>query len=90
MILWRLLPKGQYWVPDPVRKAHEGEFLWKEMAALPWEDYAEEWRRGSIEQVLIAARTFEDWKAKYGLSRQPKEPPQLSVDDLFILFRRLK
>ena len=82
VMLWRMLPKGEYWIPDPIRKAHEGEYLWKEMAALPWDDYDEVWRRSNIEQVLIAAHTFEDWKAKYGPSRQPKEPPQLSDEDL--------
>ncbi len=39
VLLWRTLGKGEYWVPDVVRAAHEREYLWQAMAALSWDDY---------------------------------------------------
>ncbi len=48
VLLWRLLPKGDYWVPSAVRAAREDEYLWQEIAALSWDDYDEQWRRHTI------------------------------------------
>ena len=64
-LLWRCLPKGAYWVPDSVRKARESQYLWEEIAALPWDDYNTEWRRDIIEQIVILGPAFERWKTQY-------------------------
>ena len=63
-LLWNCLPKGAYWVPDSVRKAR-GQYLWEEIAALPWDDYNTEWRRDIIEQVAILGSAFKRWRGKH-------------------------
>ncbi len=65
VLLWRLLPKADYWVPDAVRNAREGEYLWQEMAALSWDDYDDAYRRRRIEQVVILGSAFKQWKGRY-------------------------
>ena len=65
VLLWRLLPKGDYWVPSAVRAAREDEYLWQEIAALSWDDYDEQWRRHIIEPVIILDLGIEQWKVRY-------------------------
>lgn len=64
-LLWRILGRGTYWIPDAVKKAREDEYLWQEMADLSWDDYDPSWRRCKIEQVVILGSAFERWKAKH-------------------------
>ena len=83
-LLWGLLGKGTYWVPDAVKSARENEHLWQEMADLPWEDYNTEWRRGRIEQIVILGSAFKKWKAQYwtgGRERPGRKPGSGSYDD---------
>ena len=63
VVLWRLLPKGEFWVPSAVRAAREDEYLWQEIAALSWDDYDEHWRRHTIEPVVILEPGIGQWKA---------------------------
>ena len=65
VMLWRLLPKADYWTPDAVRNAREGEHLWQEMADLPWDDYDDAYRCRRIEQVVILGSAFKRWKDRY-------------------------
>ena len=69
VLLWRLLPKGDYWVPSAVRAAREDEYLWQEMASLSWDDYDEQWRRRLIEQVVILGSGVKRWKASHWTSK---------------------
>ncbi len=61
-LLYKVLPKGAFWVPDAVKKAQEVEYLWGEMAALHPSDYDDQWRCSIIEQVVIPGSVFERWK----------------------------
>ena len=67
-MLYHLLPKGGYWVPDAVKKTHDDEFLWggrDGIAALHASDYEDQWLHGIIEQVIIPGTDFERWKARH-------------------------
>ncbi len=77
VLLWRSLPKGDYWVPSAVRTAREGEYPWQEIAALSWDDYDEQWRRRIIEPVVILEPGIGQWKARYwkGKPRKGGRPP---------------
>ena len=77
VLLWRSLPKGDYWVPSAVRAAREDEFLWQEIAALSWDDYAEQWRRHIIEPVVILDPGIEQWKVRHwtGKPKTGGRPP---------------
>lgn len=73
VLLWRLLPKGDYWVPDAIRSAHEqGPYPWDEMADLPWDDYDDPWRRRIIEQVVILGSVFPQWKTRHWTGKQKR------------------
>lgn len=83
-LLWGLLGKGTYWVPDAVKSAREDEHLWQEMAALSWDDYDPAWRRCRIEQIFILGSAFERWRAKHWTGgREPpgRRPGSGSYDD---------
>ena len=64
VLLWHILGRD-YWIPDAVRNARQSEYLWQEMADLPWEDYDDAWRRRRIEQVVILGSAFKRWKDRY-------------------------
>lgn len=72
VLLWRCLPKADYWVPDAVKDTHGDDYLWQKMADLSWDDYDQEWRRRIIEQVVIPQSVFKRWKAKYWTEPQEK------------------
>ncbi len=64
-LLYGILPKGELWVPEAVRKAH-GEYLWGELAALAWDDYEKNWLHNIILYgVVIPGSDFEKWKARH-------------------------
>lgn len=70
VLLWRILGED-YWIPDAVRNAHrQSEYLWQEIADLPWEDYDDAWRRRIIEQVVILGSAFKRWKGQYWTSKR--------------------
>ena len=77
VLLWRSLPKGDYWVPSAVRTAREGEYLWQEIAALSWDDYDDQWRRRIIEPVVILKPGIEQWKVRHwtGKPKTGGRPP---------------
>ena len=66
VLLYRCVPKGGLWVPEDVRKAHEGKYLWEKMAALQWDDYEQSWLHSKILYgVVIPGSNFERWKTQH-------------------------
>ena len=90
VLLWRGLPKGEFWVPSAVRAAREGEYLWQEMAALSWDDYDDQWRRRIIEPVVVLGSVFPQWKEQHwagtrGLGGRTKGSGSLASHDAPLL-----
>ena len=91
LLVYRCMPKADYWTPDAVRNARENEPRWDEMAGLRWDDYDDGWRKRIIEQVTISRPALEQWKTKHwsdesrprGRRRRQRDAARRALDTLY-------